>query len=67
MDERRTLKILAWTVGSVVGMMFILNGIALSFVGSGSPLAGRQVAAQHAPSNPAPQIAVPVAITARGG
>jgi hypothetical protein len=54
MDERRTLKILAWTIGSVVGMMFILNGIALSFVGGGSPLAGRQVAAQHAPHNPAP-------------
>jgi hypothetical protein len=65
MDERRTLKILAWTVGSVVGMMFILNGIALSFVANGSPLAGRQVAAQHAPPNSAPQ--VPVGITARGG
>lgn len=65
MDERRTLTILAWTVGSVVGLMFILNGIALSFVGSGSQTAGRQVAAQHAPHNPAPQITKAVAM--RGG
>jgi hypothetical protein len=65
MDERRTLKILAWTVGSVVGMMFILNGIALSFVQSGSPLANRQVAAQHASGDPAPQLQM--GAVARGG
>jgi uncharacterized membrane protein len=65
MDERRTLKILAWTVGSVVGMMFILNGIALSFVENGSPLAGRQVAAQHTSLSPAPPFQMGAA--ARGG
>jgi hypothetical protein len=65
MDERRTLKILAWTVGSVVGMMFILNGIALSFVQSGSPLAVKQVAAAHAPRSSAPQFHVDAG--ARGG
>ncbi len=65
MDERRTLKILAWTVGSVVGMMFILNGIALSFVANGSPLAVKQVAAEHAPSSSAPQFQI--GTLARGG
>jgi hypothetical protein len=30
MDERRTLQILAWTVGGVVGFMFVLNAIALA-------------------------------------
>jgi len=29
MDERRTLSILAWSVGCVVGTMFILNAVAL--------------------------------------
>lgn len=65
MDERKTLKILAWAVGGVVGMMFILNGIALSFVESGSPLAVKQVAAQHAPPNSAPQFHI--GTVARGG
>jgi uncharacterized membrane protein len=65
MDERKTLKILAWAVGSVVGMMFILNGIALSFVANGSPLAAKQVAAEHAPSNSAPQFHI--GTLARGG
>jgi uncharacterized membrane protein len=65
MDERRTLKILAWTVGSVVGMMFILNGIALSFVQNGSPLAVKQVAAEHAPRDSVPQFQV--GAVARGG
>jgi hypothetical protein len=30
MDERRTLSILGWTVGTVLALTFILNGIALS-------------------------------------
>jgi hypothetical protein len=30
MDERRTLSILGWTVGAIIGLAFILNGIALS-------------------------------------
>ena len=54
MDERRTLAILAWAVGSIVGMMFILNGIALSFVESTPALAAKQVAARNAPDLHAP-------------
>lgn len=30
MDERRTLSILGWTIGIVVGAVFILNAVALS-------------------------------------
>jgi hypothetical protein len=30
MDERKTLKILAWSVGSIVGLMFVLNAYALT-------------------------------------
>lgn len=50
MDERRTLAMLAWAVGSVVGIMFILNGIALSFVPSAAPPAAKQIAARNAPA-----------------
>jgi hypothetical protein len=32
MDERQTLSILGWTVGAVVAVVFILNGIALSLL-----------------------------------
>jgi hypothetical protein len=30
MDERRTLSILGWTIGIVVGAVFILNAVVLS-------------------------------------
>lgn len=56
MDERRTLAIMAWAVGSVVGMMFILNGIALSFVENPSALAAKQIAARSAPALHSPAI-----------
>lgn len=56
MDERRTLAIMAWAVGSVVGMMFILNGIALSFVETPSALAAKQIAARNAPTPHAPAV-----------
>lgn len=62
MDERRTLSILAWAVGSVVGTMFILNAIALSFVETTPTPASKQVAARNAP---APQ--PPTVLVARGG
>ena len=66
MDERRTLAILAWTVGSVVGLMFILNGIALSSVESARALAAaQQVAAGKAPPDPA--LRAPAVIRIRGG
>jgi hypothetical protein len=32
MDERRSLAVLGWTVGAVVGLMFALNGIALALI-----------------------------------
>ncbi|HZR60028.1 MAG TPA: hypothetical protein VFA80_03595 [Xanthobacteraceae bacterium] len=62
MDERRTLSILAWSVGCVVGTMFILNAVALSFVASSPTPASKQVAARSAPAPHAPVIPV-----ARGG
>ena len=65
MDERKTLAFLAWTIGSVVGVMFILNAIALSFVGSEPALAGRQVATEHVPLVPPPPFVVRTSI--RGG
>jgi hypothetical protein len=30
MDENRTLSILGWVVGSLLGAMFLLNAIAMS-------------------------------------
>jgi hypothetical protein len=30
MNERQTLSLLGWTLGTVVAVVFILNGIALS-------------------------------------
>jgi hypothetical protein len=33
MDERQTLSLLAWTLGSVVLATFILNAVALSISG----------------------------------
>ena len=32
MDERRTLSLLGWTIGSVVAAIFVLNAIALSLI-----------------------------------
>lgn len=52
MDERRTLAIMAWAVGSLVGIMFILNGIALSIAESPSAAAAKQIAVRNAPVLP---------------
>ena len=30
MDETRTLFLLAWTIGAIVGVLFLLQAIALS-------------------------------------
>ena len=62
MDERRTLAILAWAVGSVVGTMFVLNAIALSFAESTPTTASKQIAARSAPA-----LHLPPVPTARGG
>jgi hypothetical protein len=32
MDERRTLSILGWTIGGIIGVVFILNAIALASI-----------------------------------
>jgi hypothetical protein len=32
-DERRTLAVLGWAIGGVVGVMFVLNAVALSLIG----------------------------------
>lgn len=37
MDERRTLALLGWTLGGIVGLMFTLNAIALSLVQGAPP------------------------------
>ena len=62
MDERQTLSILAWAVGSVVGTMFILNAIALSFVETTPTPASKQVVTRIAPA-PHP----PAVLVVRGG
>jgi hypothetical protein len=32
-DERQTLTLLAWTIGGIVGTVFVLNAVALSMIG----------------------------------
>jgi hypothetical protein len=32
MNERQTLSLLAWTLGTVVGVMFVLSAVALASV-----------------------------------
>jgi hypothetical protein len=32
MDERQTLSILGWTIGGIIGVIFILNAIALASI-----------------------------------
>jgi hypothetical protein len=47
MDERRTLKVLGWSVGGIVGLMFLLNAIALS--SAQSPASGALVSPNGQP------------------
>jgi hypothetical protein len=37
MDERRSLVVLGWTVGGIVGLMFTLNAVALALAQPGPP------------------------------
>jgi hypothetical protein len=32
MDEAQTLRILGWSIGGIVGAVFVLNAIALSLI-----------------------------------
>jgi hypothetical protein len=49
MDERRTLVILGWSVGGVVGLMFLLSAIALASVQSPSGQTSGQLLSSNAP------------------
>ena len=58
MDERRTLVLLGLSVGGIVGLMFLLNAIALSSVQS--PTTGELMS----PSGPPMQAAASVGLAA---
>jgi hypothetical protein len=47
MDERRTLALLGWTVGGVVGLMFLLNAIALASLQQSPMLAPNRTVLPH--------------------
>jgi hypothetical protein len=49
MDERRSLAILGWTVGGVVGLMFALNAIALASLQPAPGAHGYQPVSQSRP------------------
>lgn len=36
MDEQRTLALLGWGIGGIVGTMFLLNAVALASLSTGS-------------------------------
>jgi hypothetical protein len=38
MDEQQTLRLMAWTIGGLVGVLFFLNAVALSLVSAPQPL-----------------------------
>jgi hypothetical protein len=56
MDERRTLSILGMILGSLLGVLFVLNAIALSDTAA-SDAAGSDTAASNAPAIHAEQAA----------
>lgn len=59
MDERRSVTLLGWTVGGIVGVMFVLNAVALALVQNSSPprsvLASQAVAPLAATISAAPR------------
>ena len=60
MDERRSLALLGWTVGGIVGLMFTLNGIALALT-QGGPSTARLAVAHASSSFEATMIVAPSA------
>ncbi len=44
MNERRTLALLGWSVGGVVGIMFLLNALSLACLAPAPPTIGRLIA-----------------------
>jgi hypothetical protein len=46
MDERRTLSLFGWTIGAVVGLMFVLNAFALASLQEVPSAGTRQIVSQ---------------------
>lgn len=46
MDERRTLALFGWTIGGVVGLMFVLNALSLASLQRVPSANARQLLAQ---------------------
>lgn len=62
MDERRTLKVLGWSVGGIVGLMFLLNAIALASIQGSSGQTYGQLVSSNAPPQAAVTTPVPGAL-----
>jgi hypothetical protein len=46
MDERHTLALFGWTIGAVVGLMFVLNAFALASLPEVPSAGSRQIVSQ---------------------
>jgi hypothetical protein len=46
MNERRTLALFGWTIGGVVGLMFVLNAFSLASLQSVPSASTRQIVSQ---------------------
>lgn len=49
MNERRTLALFAWTIGGVVGLMFVLSAFSLASVQTVPSAGTGQIVAQAGP------------------
>ena len=61
MDERHTLALFGWTIGGVVGLMFVLNAFALASLQEVPSAGTRQIVSQAGqsaatPSRPAYEV-----------
>lgn len=66
MDERRTLTLLGWSVGGVVGIMFLLNALALASLAPAPAAHGGRLVAEA--GQPVVTVVSPAAAAkARGG
>jgi hypothetical protein len=46
MDEQRTLALLGWSIGGIVGTMFLLNGLALASLSTAATPPASQLISQ---------------------
>ncbi len=46
MNERRTLALFGWTIGAVVGLMFVLNAFSLASLQPARSAHARQIVSQ---------------------